>query len=179
VAMRRGLQAFVGSVAVLLGASPAPAQSPTCEAVKQLLAVADLMTLADGPLVVSHTSPLLGFINKRAPGRVIVPQTKDCSVNRTDYANAGHQLSYSCAIADADPSGRDHVRIVRDVNARLRPCLPGWRELEDFNEPRGVVPAFYTIDYTKGGRKVSIIRLLSRDGKSFSTTFNVTDKSDR
>lgn len=178
--MRRGLQAFVGSLAVLLGASPAPAQSPMCEAVKQLVAGADLMTLADGPLVQSHTSPLFGLTNKRAPGRAIVPQTKDCSVHRTDYTNrAGHQLSYSCEIADADPSGRDHARIVRDVTARLRPCLPGWRELEDFNEPRGVVPAFYTVEYTKGARKVSIIRLLSRDSKSFRTTFNVTDKFDR
>ena len=150
-----------------------------CDAVKQVLAVEDLMTLADGPLVLINTSPLFGLANKRAPSRTIVPQTSDCKVHRTDYANGGRQLSYSCEIADADPQGRDHRKIVRDVNARLRPCLPGWTGQEDFQEAVGVAPAYYTVEYMKGRRKVSIIRLLGRDNTSYSTTLNVTDKFDK
>src|SRR5262249_35939320 len=124
--MRSACHALALCATLILASSPAPAQSPMCDAVKQVLAVEDLVTLADGPLVLFHTIPLAGMALKRASSRTIVPQTRDCKVHRTDYAHGGHHLSYSCEIADADPQGRDHRKIVRDLNARLRPCLPGW-----------------------------------------------------
>jgi hypothetical protein len=68
--------------------------------------------------------------------------------------------------------------MVRDLNSRLRPCLPGWSEKENFNESSST--AFlntYSVDYTKGSRKIAIIRIMSLDDqKAFSTTFNVIDK---
>jgi hypothetical protein len=112
-----------------------------------------------------------------------VPQTGDCEVHRTDYANrAAYSVSYSCQIADAGPLERNNATIVRDVSARLRPCLPGWSEVNIFSEHRSATAALhniYVIEYTKGGRKVSIVRLRSRDDTSFSTTFNVTDSVHR
>ena len=64
----------------------------------------------------------------------------------------------------------------------MRPCLPGWSEREDFNESKDGSLAFldtYSVEHTKGSRKVSIIRIMSLDDpKAFSTTFNVIDKLD-
>jgi hypothetical protein len=68
---------------------------------------------------------------------------------------------------------------MRDLNSRLRPCMAGWSEREDFNESKNTPLAWldtYAVEYTKDGRKVSIIRLTSLDDTtSFSTTINVTD----
>ena len=161
-----------------LVSSLALAHSPMCDAVKQLLAIKDLMALATGPVV--DLGPGGDPVQSRGPGQAVVPRTTDCKVHRTDYKGSGrHDMSYYCEMIDAQPRGSDHKRIMRDLNAQLRPCLPGWNEEENFHESSGG-SAFlntYSVDYTKGIRKVAIIRLMSLDDpKAFSTTFNVIDK---
>ena len=180
--MRSAFKALPLSTALVIGASAASAQSPMCDAVKQLVILKDLTTLAVGPLV--DLGPGGDPIQQRGPGQEILPRTTDCKVHRTDYkSSGGHDLSYYCEMADANPRGSDHKRIVRDLNARLRPCLPGWNEKEDFSESKDSSYAFlntYSVEYTKGRRKVAIIRIMSLDDqKAFSTTFNLIDKFDR
>ena len=178
--MRSGFQAILFSSALILGSSVASAQSPLCDAVKQLTATKNLHTLATGPLVDLGAGG--DAIQKRGPGKSILPRTKDCKVHQTDYkSTAGTDLSYYCELTDADPRGRDHKQIMRDLNSRLRPCMAGWSEREEFNESKNSSLAWlntYAVEYTRDGRQVSIIRLTSLDDKaSFSTTINVTDKS--
>jgi hypothetical protein len=180
--MRSAFKALLLSTALVIGASAASAQSPMCDAVKQLVILKDLMTLAIGPL--DDLGSGGDAIQKRGPGQSIVPRTTDCKVHRTDYkSSGGHDLSYYCEMSDADPRGSDHKRIIRDLNARLRPCLPGWSEKEDFSESKDTSYAFlntYSVEYRKGGRKVAIIRIMSLDDqKAMSTTFNVIDKFDQ
>jgi hypothetical protein len=180
--MRCGYRAIFLSSAFCLASSFASAQSPMCDAVKQLVALKDLMSLAIGPLVDLGQGG--DPVQSRGPGQAVVPRTTDCKVHRTDYkSTGGHDLSYYCEMSDAQPRSSDHKRIVRDLNARLRPCLPGWHEQENFSESKDGGYAFlntYSVDYTKGSRKVAIIRIMSLDDqKAFSTTFNVIDKFGR
>jgi hypothetical protein len=176
--MRSGFQAVLFSSALILGSCVASAQSPLCDAVKQLIATKNLHTLATGPLVDLGAGG--DAIQTRGPGKSILPRTKDCKVHQTNYkSSAGTDLSYYCELTDADPRGRDHKRIIRDLNSRLRPCMTGWSEREEFNESTSSLAWLntYAVEYTKDGRKVSIIRLTSlEDTTSFSTTINVTDK---
>jgi hypothetical protein len=181
--MRCSYRAILLSSALCLASSLASAQSPRespmCDAVKQLVTLKDLMSLAVGPLV--DLGPGGDPVQSRGPGQAVVPRTTDCKVHRTDYkSTGGHDLSYYCEMTDAQPRSSDHKRIVRDLNARLRPCLPGWNERENFNESKDGAYAFlntYSVDYTKARRKVAIIRIMSLDDqKAFSTTFNVIDK---
>ena len=180
--MRCGLGALLLSSALLIGVSSAAAQSPMCDAVKQLLAIRDLMSLATGPLVdlgKAGDDP----VQLRGPGQAVVPGTTDCKVHRTDYkSRGGHDLSYYCEMTDAQPRSSNHQAIVRSLNARLRPCLPGWGGQEDFHESSDKAMArfnTYSVNYQKGRRKIAIIRLMSLDDEgAFSTTFNVIDKFD-
>ena len=181
--MRYGLGALFLSSALLVDVCPASAQSPVespmCDAVKQLVALKDLMSLAIGPLV--DLGPGGDPVQSRGPGQAVVPRTTDCKVHRTDYkSRGGHDLSYYCEMSDGQPRSSDHKRIVRDLNRQLRPCLPGWNEKENFNETNDsamVSLNTYSVDYTKGSRKIAIIRIMSLDDqKAFSTTFNVIDK---
>jgi hypothetical protein len=179
--MRFGLGAILLSSALLTGAGPAAAQSPMCDAVKQLLAIRDLMSLAIGPLV--DLGPGGDPVQLRGPGQAVVPGTTDCKVHRTDYKSQGrHDLSYYCEMTDAQPRSSNHKAIVRSLNARLHPCLPGWNEQENFHESGDSSMAFlntYSVDYNKGRRKIAIIRIMSLgDQKAMSTTFNVIDKFD-
>ena len=160
-------------------ARQSPTQSSMCEAVKQLVTLKDLMSLAIGPLV--DLGPGGDPVQSRGPGQAVVPRTTDCKVHRTDYkSTGGHDLSYYCEMADAEPRSSDHKQIMRGLNSRLRPCLPGWKEEESFNESKDSSTAFlntYSVNYTKDRRKVAIIRIMSLDDqKAFSTTFNVIDK---
>jgi len=181
--MRCGYRAVLLSSALCLASSLASAQSPVCDAVKQLTAIRDLMSLAIGPLVdlgEAGDDP----VQRRGPGQAVVPDTTDCKVHRTDYkSKGGHDLSYYCEMSDAQPRSRDHKQIVRNLNARLQPCLPGWNEQENFHESKDSAMAFlntYSVDYAKGRRKIAIIRIMSLDDqKAFSTTFNVIDKFDK
>jgi hypothetical protein len=177
--MRSGFQAVLFSSALILGSSVASAQSALCDAVKELIATKNLRTLATGQLVDLGAEG--DAIQMRGPGKSILPRTKDCKVHHTSYKSSpGSDLSYYCELTDADPRGRDHKRIMRDLNSRLRPCMAGWSEREDFNESKSSPLAWldtYAVEYTKDGRKISIIRLTSLDDtSSFSTTINVTDK---
>ena len=180
--MRCGLGILLLSSALLIDVSPAAAQSPMCDAVKQLLAIRDLMSLAVGPLVdlsKAGDDP----VQLRGPGQAVVPGTTDCKVHRTDYKSQGrHDLSYYCEMTDAQPRSSNHKAIVRSLNARLHPCLPGWNEQENFHESSDSSMAFlntYSVDYLKGRRKIAIIRIMSLDDqKAMSTTFNVIDKFD-
>ena len=153
-----------------------------CDAIKQIVVVKDLMSLAIGPL--EDLGATGDAIQKRGPGQPVVPRTTDCKVHRTEYkGRSGYDISYYCEMSDADPRGSDHKRIMRDLNARLRPCMAGWSEREDFNESKDRSLAFldtYSVNYIKGGRKVAIICLtLLDDPKAYNTTFNVVDKFDR
>jgi hypothetical protein len=179
--MRYGLGALLLSSALLIDVAPAAAQSPMCDAVKQLLAIRDLMSLAIGPLV--DLGPGGDPVQLRGPGQAVVPGTTDCKVHRTDYkSRGGHDLSYYCEMTDAQPRSSNHQAIVRSLNTRLRPCLPGWNGQEDFHESSDNAMArfnTYSVNYVKGRRKIAIIRLMSLDDeRSFSTTFNVIDKFD-
>jgi hypothetical protein len=183
--MRCGIGALLLSSALLTGVTSASAQSPRespmCDAVKQLLAIRDLMSLAIGPLV--DLGPGGDPVQLRGPGQAVVPGTTDCKVHRTDYKSQGrHDLSYYCEMTDAQPRSSNHKAIVRGLNARLHPCLPGWNEQENFHESSDSSMAFlntYSVDYTKGRRKIAIIRIMSLDdNKAMSTTFNVIDKFD-
>src|SRR5262249_35272590 len=110
--MRFRLGALLLSTALLIDAGTAAAQSPTCDPVKQLTAIRDLMSLAIGPLV--DLGPGGDPVQLRGPGQAVVPRTTDCKVHRTDYkSRGGHDLSYYCEMLDAEPRGRDHKRIVR------------------------------------------------------------------
>jgi hypothetical protein len=165
-----------------IASAQSPAQSGMCDAVKQLIAIKDLMSLAVAPLVDLGGSDDPAQL--RGEGQAVVPRTTDCKVHRTNYkSRGGHDLSYYCEMSDAQPRSKDHKRIVRDLNSRLRPCLPGWTEQEHFSESKDSAMAFlnaYSVDYMKAGRKVAIIRLMSLDDKTaFSTTFNVIDKFDK
>lgn len=182
----RGCRTVLLSSVLCLASSLASAQSLSqssmCDAVKQLLAIKDLMALATGPVV--DLGPGGDPVQSRGPGQAVVPRTTDCKVHRTDYKSAGrHDMSYYCEMIDAQPRSGDHKRIMRDLNAQLRPCLPGWNEEENFHESSGGGSGFlntYSVDYTKGIRKVAIIRIRSLDDpKAFSTTFNVIDKFPR
>ncbi len=178
--MHRELRAFVLAAVLVLDVSAASAQSPMCDAVKQLTAIRDIMSLAIGPLVdLGHAGD--DPVQLRGPGQAVVPGTTDCKVHRTDYkSKGGHDLSYYCEMSDAQPRSSDHKQIVRNLNARLRPCLPGWNEEENFHESKDSSTAFlntYSVNYTKGRRKIAIIRIMSLDDpKAFSTTFNMIDK---
>jgi hypothetical protein len=179
--MRYALGALLLSSALFVDASSAAAQSPMCDAVKQLTVIRDLMSLAIGPLV--DLGPGGDPVQLRGPGQAVVPGTTDCKVHRTDYKSRGrHDLSYYCEMTDAPPRSSNHKAIVRSLNARLHPCLPGWNEQENFHESSDSSMAFlntYSVDYTKGRRKIAIIRIMSLgDTKAFSTTFNVIDKFD-
>ena len=179
--MRCGLGALLLSSALLGDVSSAAAQSPMCDAVKQLLAIRDLMSLAIGPLV--DLGPGGDPVQLRGPGQAVVPGTTDCKVHRTDYKSEGrHDLSYYCEMTEAQPRSSNHKAIVRSLNARLHPCLPGWTEKENFHESSDSSMAFlntYSVDYLKGRRKIAIIRIMSLDDqKAMSTTFNVIDKFD-
>jgi hypothetical protein len=177
--MRSGFQAVLFSSVLILSSSVASAQSALCDAVKQLVATKNLRTLATGQLVDLGAGG--DAIQTRGPGKSLLPGTKDCKVQQTDYkSSAGTDLSYYCELTDADPRGRDHKQIMRDLNSRLRPCMAGWSEREEFNESTSSLAWLntYAVEYRKDGRKVSIIRLTSlADTASFSTTINVTDKS--
>jgi hypothetical protein len=179
--MRYGLGALALMSALLTGATSALAQSPMCDAVKQLVVIRDLMSLAVGPLV-DLGQPGDDPVQRRGPGQAVVPGTADCKVHRTDYkSRGGHDLSYYCEMTDAQPRSSNHKPIVRSLNARLRPCLPGWNEQEDFHESNDSTARFntYSENYTKSRRKIAIIRLMSLDDdKAFNTTFNVIDKFD-
>jgi hypothetical protein len=180
--MRPGFQAVLISSALILGPSLASAQSAMCDAVKQLIAVKDIHTLSTGPLMDLGGGDEM--IQRRGAGKSILPGTTDCKVHQTDFkSRAGHDLSYYCELTDADPHGRDHRRIVRDLNSRLRPCMAGWAEREEIVEGQDAMLAFlntYAVEYTKDGRKVSIIRLNAMtDMTSFSTSISVTDKFDK
>lgn len=179
--MRYGSGAILLSSAllVLAGVPSASAQSPMCDAVKQLVVIRDLMSLATGPLV--DLGPGGDPVQLRGPGQAVVPRTTDCKVHRTDYkSRGGHDLSYYCEMSDAEPRGRDHKKIMRDLDARLRPCLPGWNGQEEFHESSDKATArfnTYSVNYLKGRRKIAIIRIMSLDDEgAFSTTFNVIDK---
>jgi hypothetical protein len=180
--MRPGFSVVLFSSALILGPSLASAQSAMCDAVNELVITKNLHTLATGALV-----DLGGdgdAIQRRGPGKSILPGTTDCKVHQTDYkSRAGHDLSYYCELADADPHGSDHRRIVRDLNSRMRPCMAGWAEREEIVEGQDAMLAFlntYAVEYTKDGRKVAIIRLNAMtDMTSFSTTISVTDTFDK
>ena len=179
--MRYGLGALLLSSTLLAGITSAPAQSPMCDAVKQLLVIRDLMSLATGPLV--DLGPGGDPVQLRGPGQAVVPGTTDCKVHRTDFKSEGrHDLSYYCEMTDAQPRSSNHKQIVRSLNARLKPCLPGWNGQENFHESSDNAMALfntYSVDYIKGRRKIAIIRIMSLDDKkAFSTTFNVIDKFD-
>src|ERR1051325_10096085 len=77
--MRCGLGILLLSSALLIDVSPAAAQSPMCDAVKQLLAIRDLMSLAVGPLV--DLGPGGDPVQLRGPGQAVVPGTTDCKVH--------------------------------------------------------------------------------------------------
>ena len=180
--MRYRLGALLLSSALLIDVSSAVAQSPMCDSVKQLLAIRDIMSLAIGPLV-DLGQPGDDPVQRRGPGQAVVPRTTDCKVHRTDYkSRGGHDMSYYCEMMDAQPRSPNHIRIVRDLNAQLKPCLPGWNGQENFHESKDSSMAFlntYSVDYVKGRRKFAIIRIMSLDDqKAMSTTFNLIDKFD-
>src|SRR5262249_5203081 len=154
-AMNCAYRAIFLSTALCLASSVASAQSPgqsnMCDAVKQLLAIKDLTSLAIGPLVDLGGSDDPAQL--RGPGQSVVPRTTDCKVHRTNYkSTGGHDLSYYCEMSDGQPRNKDHKRIVRDLNSRLRPCMAGWNEQENFHESKDSSMSFlntYSVDYTK------------------------------